>query len=315
MIIAVDTGGTKTIVARFSDDGILLQSTKIPTPKPVDEYVATISENIRLVAAGENITMISMALPGVIHDGIAEWCVNLGWKNVPIRQLMANNFPNVDILIDNDANLAGLASMCRLDYSPKCGLYITIGTGIGTALVLNGELHDALLDCEGGHMLLEFKGKNVEWEDIASGRVFNEMFGTNIKVGFGSVWALKNKKLVDGVVDDNAVLPNETGNDNGNGGEGSASDTATDNGQENNADDNQAANTESNNDTDLNNGGGEDEQEQRQSDNQDSGNDSGDDYESEKTIEELQAVIDSPDSSDEDKQAATELLNELLNKE
>lgn len=178
MIIAVDTGGTKTIVARFSDDGILLQSTKIPTPKPVDEYVATISENIRLVAAGENITMISMALPGVIHDGIAEWCVNLGWKNVPIRQLMANNFPNVDILIDNDANLAGLASMCRLDYSPKCGLYITIGTGIGTALVLNGELHDALLDCEGGHMLLEFKGKNVEWEDIASGRVFNEMFGT-----------------------------------------------------------------------------------------------------------------------------------------
>lgn len=156
---------------------------------------------------------------------------------------------------------------------------------------------------------------NMMENRIAAVNLINEMFGTNIKVGFGSVWALKNKKLVDGVVDDNAVLPNETGNDNGNGGEGSASDTATDNGQENSADDNQAANTESNNDTDLNNGGGEDEQEQRQSDNQDSGNDSGDDSESEKTIEELQAIIDSPDSSDEDKQAATELLNELLNKE
>lgn len=156
---------------------------------------------------------------------------------------------------------------------------------------------------------------NMMENRIAAVNLINEMFGTNIKVGFGSVWALKNKKLVDGVVDDNSVLPNETGNDNGNGGEGSASDTATDNGQENNADDNQADNSDSNSDNDLNNGGSEDEQEQRQSDNQDSGNDSGNDSESEKTIEELQAVIDSPDSSDEDKQAATELLNELLNKE
>lgn len=156
---------------------------------------------------------------------------------------------------------------------------------------------------------------NMMENRIAAVNLINEMFGTNIKVGFGSVWALKNKKLVDGVVDDNAVLPNETGNDSGNGGDGSASDTATDNGQENNADDNQADNSDSNSDNDLNNGGSEDEQEQRQSDNQDSGNDSGDDSESEKTIEELQAVIDSPDSSDEDKQAATELLNELLNKE
>ncbi len=156
---------------------------------------------------------------------------------------------------------------------------------------------------------------NMMENRIAAVNLINEMFGTNIKVGFGSVWALKNKKLVDGVVDDNAVLPNETSNDNGNGGEGSASDTATDNGQENNADDNQADNSDSNSDNDLNNGGSEDEQEQRQSDNQDSGNDSGDDSESEKTVMELQAIIDSPDSSDEDKQAATELLNELLNKE
>lgn len=152
---------------------------------------------------------------------------------------------------------------------------------------------------------------NMMENRIAAVNLINEMFGTNIKVGFGSVWALKNKKLVDGVVDDNAVLPNETGNDNGNGGEGSASDTATDNGQENNADDNQADNYDSNSDNDLNNGGSEDEQEQRQSDNQDSGNDSGNDSESEKTIKELQAVIDSPDSSDEDKNAAQELLDEL----
>lgn len=160
---------------------------------------------------------------------------------------------------------------------------------------------------------------NMMENRITAVNSINEMFGTDIKVGFGSVWALKNKKLVDGVVDNNNDLPNETNtnnnNDNGNGGEGSASDADTANNQDNNADNNQADNSESNNDNELNNGGSENEQEQRQSDNEDSGNNSGNDSESEKTIEELQAVIDSPDSSDEDKQAATELLNELQNKE
>lgn len=160
---------------------------------------------------------------------------------------------------------------------------------------------------------------NMMENRIAAVNSINEMFGTDIKVGFGSVWALKNKKLVDGIVNNNDDLPNETktnnNNDNGNGGEGSASDTDTANNQDNNADNNQADNSESNNDNELNNGGSENEQEQRQSDNQDSGNNSGNDSESEKTIEELQAVIDSPDSSDEDKQAATELLTELQNKE
>lgn len=178
MIITVDTGGTNTRIARFSDDGFLLQSTKFPTPKPVDKYVSTISENIRLVAAGEKIDTISMALPGVVRDGIAEWCVNLGWEHVPIRKLIADQFPETTILVDNDANLAGLASMHRLDIVPRCGLYITIGTGIGTALILDGKIHDALRDCEGGHMLLEYHNKPVEWEEIASGRAFNALFGT-----------------------------------------------------------------------------------------------------------------------------------------
>lgn len=99
---------------------------------------------------------------------------------------------------------------------------------------------------------------NMMENRIAAVNLINEMFGTDIKVGFGSVWALKNKKLVDGVVDNSTDLPDGTniGNDNGNGGEGSASDTATDNVQENNADDNQADNSDSNSDNDLNKGGG-----------------------------------------------------------
>ena len=58
-----------------------------------------------------------------------------------------------------------------------------------------------------------------------------------------------------------------------------------------------------------------DEQEQRESDNSDNSDDSGNDYESEKEIADLQAVIDNPESSEADKQAARELLNEIKGKE
>lgn len=156
---------------------------------------------------------------------------------------------------------------------------------------------------------------NMMENRISAVNRINEMFGTDIKVGFGSVWALKNKKLVDGIVNNNDDLPDETmtsnNNDDGNEGGGSASDTDPANSQDNN----QADNSESSNGDELNNGGSENEQKQSQSDNQDSGNNSGNDSESEKTIDELKAVIDSPDSSDEDKQAATELLTELQNEE
>ena len=135
---------------------------------------------------------------------------------------------------------------------------------------------------------------NMMENRISAVNRINEMFGTDIKVGFGSVWALKNKKLVDGIVNNNDDLPNETmpnnNSDDGNEGGGSASDTGPVNNQDN-------------------------EQKHRQSNNQDSGNNSKNGSESKETIDELKAVIDSPDSSDEDKQAASELLTELLNKE
>ena len=167
-------------------------------------------------------------------------------------------------------------------------------------------------------------------------KAINEMFGTDIKVGFGSVWALKNKELVDGVVD-NGQLPDATNtgdnnvtnsptdvSDNGKqdepksgteqDGSGESVQTNTDAGTDNgndNGSEGKATDHDLNVDNNPDNGENEDEQEQRQSDNQNSGQYSGDDSESKKTIEELQVIIDDPETSDEDKQAAQELLNEL----
>ena len=146
---------------------------------------------------------------------------------------------------------------------------------------------------------------NMMENRISGIAALNKTFGLNITVDFGSVWALKNKKLVDGVTGNNGIIdsgadPAENGNDNGEPAQSHSTVADTEQATDNNQDNQEGLN---------------DEQEQRQSDNQDSGNDSGNDSESEKEIADLQAVIDNPESSDADKQAAEELLNEIKSKE
>ena len=148
---------------------------------------------------------------------------------------------------------------------------------------------------------------NMMENRISGIAALNETFGLNITVDFGSVWALKNKKLVDGVTGNNESTGSgeQDGNDNGESAQSpdpvadteQTTDNDPDNNQDNNADDNQDG---------LN-----DEQEQRESDSDDSVNDS----ESEKEIADLQAIIDNPESSEADKQAARELLDEIKGKE
>lgn len=188
MIIAVDTGGTKTLVANFSEGGTPKQVIKFPTPKNVDQYVQRVTDQIHLITNNQPIDTISIALPGVIHEGVAVWCQNLGWKNQPISQLFSKKFPNAKIIIANDANMAGLASMHRLPTIPRCGLYINLGTGVGTSLILNGGLDKSLNDCEGGHMMLHYNGKPTTWEEIAAGRVLRELFGELSKETSSEIW-------------------------------------------------------------------------------------------------------------------------------
>ena len=185
---------------------------------------------------------------------------------------------------------------------------------------------------------------NMMENRISGITAMNETFGLNITVDFGSVWALKNKKLVDGVtgnnneivdsnsdVTDNGTAPEQTGNGKPN--SGGESETTVIDAQQENGDDNgepaqspdTVADTEQaqNNDPDNNQDNQQDvnkevlndEQKQRESDNQDNSENSGNDSEQEKTVAELQAVIDDPDASADDKKAAQELLDEMQNKE
>lgn len=170
MIVTVDTGGTKTLVASFSKDGQLGDVIRFETPKDQTEYINLLRKTLVDNYAGKDVEAVAIALPGIIRNGVAVWCNNLGWKNFHAQETLAGVLGDAPVWIENDANLAGLAETRSLDKIPESSLYVTVSTGIGTGFVTNGKIDPGVRYSEGGHMLVEYKGKVQEWEKFGSGR-------------------------------------------------------------------------------------------------------------------------------------------------
>lgn len=177
MLIAVDTGGTKTLVASFSENGKIIQSQKFPTPTDKAEYLRQLAAIIHAILDDNAPTAIVVGVPGIVKDGVAIWCNHLGWKNFAIQDKLSVLFPDTPILIENDANLAGLAEARMLIQLPQSVLYVTISTGIGTGVISNGKIDPGLRLSEGGRAMVEYDGLVREWESFASGSAIVAAYG------------------------------------------------------------------------------------------------------------------------------------------
>ncbi len=177
MLVTVDTGGTKTLVALFGRDGKVHDTVKFPTPKNQSEYVAVLRKTLQEKYAGKPVDAVVIGLPGIVKDGVAVWCDNLGWKDFDAQRAFTGTLGTAPVWIENDANLAGLAEARALDPTPTSVLYVTIGTGIGTGIITNGRIDPGLRLSEGGRTIVEFEGKMREWEDFASGKAIYETYG------------------------------------------------------------------------------------------------------------------------------------------
>jgi predicted NBD/HSP70 family sugar kinase len=177
MLIAVDTGGTKTLVASFSQDGTMTASVKFPTPKSTDTYLHQLHAAVMSLTTDTVPSALVVGVPGIVKDGIAIWCNHLGWKNFPIQEQLTTFFPDTPILIENDANLAGLAEARSLSPVPRSALYITISTGIGSGMITDGKIDPGLRLSEAGRAMVEFDGMVREWESFASGSAIVKSYG------------------------------------------------------------------------------------------------------------------------------------------
>jgi len=177
MIVTVDTGGTKTLVANFNKNGVLGDQVKFPTPQDKAEYIKMLKEIIVEKYSGKLVDAIIVAIPGVIKNGVVIWCGNLPWKNFDVASALKGVLGGVPVFIENDAKLAGLGETRLRKTIPAQSLYVTVSTGIGTGIITDGHINQALKNSEGGHALIEYDGVVREWESFASGQAIYKTYG------------------------------------------------------------------------------------------------------------------------------------------
>lgn len=179
MIVAIDVGGTKTLVATFDNDDNMAKSViKIATPKDIAEFVLELKNAINSLPQQPSIDAISIGIPGIVsQDGIILRCANLPWHDFDLKSILAKDY-HCPIYIKNDAKLAGLAETNALKIVPPLSLYITIGTGIGSGIIIRGKLDPALSLSEAGHMVFTtHSGHSRIWEGFASGHAIAKRLG------------------------------------------------------------------------------------------------------------------------------------------
>lgn len=176
MLVAIDTGGTKTLITSFASSGKPGETFRYPTPRNEDEYIALLVEHIHEHYGKKPIDGIVVGVPGIVDGGIARWCGNLGWENFDIAAPLKVAF-SCPVWVENDANLAGLAEARMLRKTPASCFYVTISTGIGTGIILDGQIAPGLSSSEGGHSLVEYDGQVRQWESFASGKAIYQTYG------------------------------------------------------------------------------------------------------------------------------------------
>lgn len=177
MIVAVDTGGTKTLIAGYGEDGKIVTEFKFPTPTRKTEYIDVLTTHLIALFDPKKVDAIVVAMPGTVKNGIAVWCNNLHWKDFDVASELKGVLGNAPLYVENDANLAGLAETRLIHPMPISSLYVTISTGIGSGVITNGKIDPGLRYSEAGRALVEFDGVVREWETFASGKAIYTTYG------------------------------------------------------------------------------------------------------------------------------------------
>lgn len=147
--------------------GKIIDKEKISTPTGCD-YVRTvdiIKSVVQLLSVGHNmpISGIGIGAPGVVdgEKGIVRLSGNLGWENKPLAEDLSAKL-GIPVTLANDANAAAFGEyVCGAGSDYKSVVLITLGTGVGSGIVLNGKLYEGNegAGAELGHEVIRMDGE------------------------------------------------------------------------------------------------------------------------------------------------------------
>ncbi len=207
MYLAVDIGGTKTLLACSDEGGEIQQQIKFPTSQNYQDFLKTLAENVANLST-KDFVMAAVAVPGRLDRmrGVSLAFGNLPWHEVPVQGDIQEVL-GCPVHIENDANLAGLSEAAHIKDRYRKVLYITISTGIGGGYIIDGKIDPDTVDAEVGHMLFEHEGQLMIWEKFASGKAIVEAYGMRAsEIKDSAIWQKISRNLALGIINVSAVL-------------------------------------------------------------------------------------------------------------
>lgn len=223
--VGVDIGGTNIDIGLINNQYEIVDSVNIPTravKDAIDFAIKIRDPIIKLLQSNEcyseQVNKIGIGVPGSvdIKSGTIEYANNLGLSNIPFVKILQQIFPkdlSEKIVLDNDANAAALGEYIVGKYHVECFIMITIGTGIGGGIIINGKLLHGINGAAGefGHMVIDIHGDKCNcgrrgcFENYASAAALGNQMrkaiineGNNIEIR--NLDTIDAKAVIDGVL-------------------------------------------------------------------------------------------------------------------
>jgi glucokinase len=180
LAIGVDVGGTKIAAGVVDEDGSIIEMVKRATPAAnAAGTIEEISDAVRELLASYDVEAVGIGAAGFVEESRSEisFAPNLAWRNEPVARKVEQLIGR-PVVVENDANAAAWAeAKLGAGRGHDQVMLITIGTGIGAGIVLNGELYRGRWGMAGepGHYRVVPEGRLCGcgnrgcWEQYASG--------------------------------------------------------------------------------------------------------------------------------------------------
>lgn len=166
-VIALDVGGTGMKAALVAADGAVLYEARRPTERErggeaVVGSILDFAAELRQIGRdrwGEPAEAAGIAVPGIVDEaaGTAVYAANVGWRDVPLRALVADRLEGIPVALGHDVRTGGLAEgRLGAGRGAEHFLFVPIGTGIAGAIGIGGRIEAGAHGCAGeiGHIVV-----------------------------------------------------------------------------------------------------------------------------------------------------------------
>ncbi|MCI9037086.1 MAG: ROK family protein [Oscillospiraceae bacterium] len=205
--IGIDVGGTNLKAGLVDEHYQIAATKKMPLQFTSMEQMGETLADMAIALAEENhiprsqVASVGMGFPGPVDDrrGVVVKTVNIPIRFMPVAEMFHRRW-DVPVHLGNDADCAALGEFYHYeDKDVESLILVTLGTGIGTGIILHGKIHAGINGCagEGGHMVIVHGGEPCTcgrqgcWERYASANALIRQTRAAMEADRGSaMWAM-----------------------------------------------------------------------------------------------------------------------------